>query len=250
MRSLFPARERRRQTILLGNPHLNWSSLYWEAMTVPGKINFWFHPCRDPGIAGGFNQHLGWVTTNNNPDQEDIYALTLDPNHPGLYIFDGQSMPLKKKDVIVEIKMPDGMQNTEKRTYEESHLGPIIYRAKGRAFAYRSTQLESFRHFEGFYRLSKTRNLKEWLGVMKLGLLNYSNFTYADAKGNILYQWNAHIPRRADDGTNYGGCAGETSKFLWRGLHPMSDFPSCSIRAGLHTELQQPALVHVNARSD
>ena len=214
--------------ILLGNPHLNWSSLYWEAqVTVPGKINFFGSTLAGiPVLRAGFNEHLGWVTTNNNPDQEDIYALTLDPKDSERYLFDGQSLPIRKKEVAVEIKGQDGTITTEKRGYQESHLGPIIYRTNDRAFAYRSAQLESFRHFEGFYRLSKTRKLREWLGVMKLGLLNYSNFTYADRDGNILYQWNAHIPRRVDDGTNYElDVPGETSKYLWRGLHPLSDFP-------------------------
>lgn len=214
--------------ILLGNPHLNWSALYWEAhVTVPGKVNFFGSTLPGiPVLRAGFNEHLGWVTTNNNPDQEDIYALKLDPNKPDHYIFDGQSMPLIKKEVTVEVKTADGALTTEKRSYEQSHLGAIIYRAKDRAFAYRSAHLESFRHFEGFYRLSKARNLREWLAVMKLGLLNYSNFTYADAKGNILYQWNAHIPRRVDDGTSFAlDVPGDTSKFFWQGLHPMSDFP-------------------------
>lgn len=215
--------------ILLGNPHLNWSSLYWEAqVTVPGKINFFGSTLAGiPVLRAGFNEHLGWVTTNNNPDQEDIYALRLDPNKTDHYFFNGQSLPLNKKEVTVEVKTADGSLKTERRVYEESHLGPIIYRTKDLAFAYRSAQLESFRHFEGFYRLSKTRNLHEWLGVIKLGLLNYSNFTYADRDGNILYQWNAHIPRRVDDGTSYElDVPGDTTKYLWQGLHPMVDFPS------------------------
>ena len=214
------------RTILLGNPHLNWSSLYWEAqVTVPGKINFFGSTLAGiPVLRAGFNEHLGWVTTNNNPDQEDIYALPLDPKNSDQYIFEGQSRPFKKKEVIVEIKKPDGTMNTERRVYEESALGPIIYKGRTRAFAYRSTQLESFRHFEGFYRLSKARNLREWLDVMKLGLLNYSNFTYADADGNILYQWNAHVPRRVD-GTSYELDVPGEPRFFWQGLHPMTDFP-------------------------
>jgi len=96
--------------ILLGNPHLNWSSLYWEAqVTVPGKINFFGSTLAGiPVLRAGFNEHLGWVTTNNNPDQEDIYALALDPNKPDHYIFDLQSLPFKKKEVTVEIKTADG----------------------------------------------------------------------------------------------------------------------------------------------
>ena len=214
--------------ILLGNPHLNWSSLYWEAqVTVPGKINFFGSTLAGlPVLRAGFNEHLGWVTTNNNPDQEDVYTLRLDPNKPDHYLFEGQSLPISKKEVTVEIKSADGGSKTERRTYEQSHLGPIIHRTKDRAFAYRSTQLESFRHLEGFYRLSKTRNLRGWLKVMKRGLLNYSNFTYADRDGNILYQWNAHIPVRVDDGTSYElDVPGDTGKYLWRGLHKFEEFP-------------------------
>ena len=214
--------------ILLGNPHLNWSSLYWEAqVTVPGKINFFGSTLAGlPVLRAGFNEHLGWVTTNNNPDQEDVYTLRLDPNKPDHYLFEGQSLPINKKEVTVEIKSPDGGSKIERRTYEQSHLGPIILRTKDRAFAYRSTQLESFRHLEGFYRLSKTRKLRDWVKVMKLGLLNYSNFTYADRDGNILYQWNAHIPVRVDDGTSYElDVPGDTGKYLWRGLHKFEEFP-------------------------
>ena len=65
--------------ILLGNPHLNWSSLYWEAqVTVPGKINFFGSTLAGiPNLRAGFNEHLGWVTTNNAPDTLDVFALPL-----------------------------------------------------------------------------------------------------------------------------------------------------------------------------
>ncbi len=56
---------------------------------------------------------------------------------------------------------------------------------------------------------------------MKLNLLNYSNFTYADADGNILYFWNAQLPKRLDDGTNYDlDVPAETGKSVWQWLHP------------------------------
>ncbi|HEY3136572.1 MAG TPA: penicillin acylase family protein, partial [Blastocatellia bacterium] len=44
--------------ILLGNPHLNWSSLYWEAqVTVPGKINFFGSTLAGiPVLRAGFNE--------------------------------------------------------------------------------------------------------------------------------------------------------------------------------------------------
>lgn len=214
--------------ILLGNPHLNWSSLYWEAqVTVPGKINFFGSTLAGiPVLRAGFNEHLGWVTTNNDPDREDIYALKLDPQHPDHYLFDGAVLPLRKKEVTVEIKNADGTLKTEKRTYEQSHLGAIIYRTRTHAFAYRSVMLEAYRYFEGFYRLSKTKSLREFMDVMKLNLVPYSNFTYADAAGNVMYLWNARLPKRIDDGTNYElDVPTETSKYVWQSYHPISDFP-------------------------
>ncbi|MFN0122111.1 MAG: penicillin acylase family protein, partial [Blastocatellia bacterium] len=226
--ALGPSRTTSGKAILLGNPHLSWSSLYWEAhLTVPGKMNFYGSTLPGfPVLRAGFNEHLGWVTTNNAPDMADVFALKLDPASADHYLFEGKSMPLAKRQATVEIKTADGTLRTESRTFEDSHLGVVIYRTRDQAFVYRSTQLESFRHFEGFYRLAKTRNLDEFTRTLHLGLMNYSNFTYADAAGNIMYFWNAHIPVRVDDGTKYDlDVPADTAKYLWRGLHPLPELP-------------------------
>ncbi|HEX4948862.1 MAG TPA: penicillin acylase family protein [Blastocatellia bacterium] len=237
--AIGPARSVSGKAMLLGNPHLNWSSRYWEAhVTVPGKVNFFGSTLPGlPVLRAGFNEHLGFVQTNNAPDMADVFALKVDPANPAQYVFDGKAMPITKREVAVEIKTADGSLRTEKRSYEYSHLGPIIYRYKDQAFVYRSTQLESYRHFEGFYRLSKAKNLREWMAVMKMNLLNYSNFTYADAAGNILYFWNAQMPKRVDDGTNYElDVPADTSKFLWQSLHPVTDFPQLLNPRGGYTQ--------------
>jgi hypothetical protein len=49
-------------------------------VTVPGKINFFGSTLAGiPMLRAGFNEHLGWVTTNNAPDVMDVFALRLDP---------------------------------------------------------------------------------------------------------------------------------------------------------------------------
>lgn len=214
--------------ILLGNPHLNWSSLYWEAqVTVPGKINFFGSTLAGiPVLRAGFNEHLGWVTTNNSPDVSDVFALMLDPKTPDHYLFDGRSRPLLKKEVSIEVKNPDGSFRTEKRTYWDSHLGKIIYRTADRAFAVKSTQVDAIHYYEGFYLLSKTRTLKEFLKVMDRNFVPTSNFTYADADGNIMYMWNARIPERLDDGTDYRlDVPAGTSKYVWKRMLKPARFP-------------------------
>ena len=83
--ALAGARTTSGRPILLGNPHLAWSSLYWEAhVTVPGRVNFFGSTLVGiPALRAGFNDRLGYVQTNNGPDLQDIYSLPLAPGTSG-----------------------------------------------------------------------------------------------------------------------------------------------------------------------
>jgi len=221
--------------ILLGNPHLRWQQLYWEAhVKVPGRVDFYGSTLVGfPWLRAGFNDRLGYVQTNNDPDTEDIYALRLDPARPDHYRFDGRSRPLTRIDVAVDVKSGDGTLTTERRTYWRSHLGPIVHRSATTAFAYRSTALDAWRAFEGFWRLSHARSMKQYVKTLSMRLSPTSNYTYADAEGNILYLWNARIPKRVQDGTDYTlDVPGDTKKYVWKKLHPTADLPQLLNPAG------------------
>lgn len=225
--------------LLLGNPHLNWSSLYWEAqVTVPGQLDFFGSTLAGiPVLRAGFNEHLGWVTTNNSPDVSDVFALTLDPARPDYYVFEGQARPLIKRDVTIEVKTADGSIRKETRTYWDSHLGKILYRTADKAFAVDSTQIDAIHYYEGFYFLSKTRNLKQFLDVMERNMVPTSNFTYADADGNIMYMWNARIAERPADGTDYSlDVPAATGKYVWKKMLKPRSFPRLVNPAGGYTQ--------------
>src|SRR5262245_26233077 len=54
------------KALLMGNPHLPWDQflLYESHLTVPGKLNLMgAAPVGGPGVALGFNDHLGWSLT-------------------------------------------------------------------------------------------------------------------------------------------------------------------------------------------
>ena len=221
--------------ILLANPHLQWRQLYWEAhVTVPGRVDFYGSTLVGfPWLRAGFNDRLGYVQTNNDPDTDDIFALPLDAARPDHYRFEGKLRPLDRLDVSVEVKQTDGRLTTERRTYWRSHLGPIVYRNTTTAFAYRSTALDAWRFFEGFWRLTHARSLKDYLKTLSMRLSPTSNYTYADADGNILYLWNARMPKRPQDGTNYDlDVPGDTAKYVWSALHPTRDLPQLLNPAG------------------
>lgn len=214
--------------ILLGNPHLNWSSRYWEAhITIPGRLDFYGSTLVGfPSLRAGFNAHLGYVQTNNAPDLEDVLAVPLDPAHRDHYLFEGKSRALAQKQVSVDVRQPDGSLKTESRTFHATHLGPVIYRSADKVFAWRSVSLGSWRYFEGFLELNYTRTLREFLATLERQYIPTSNFTYADAAGNILYQWNARLPKRLDDGTNYAlDVPADGKKYVWTKLHPHRDLP-------------------------
>ena len=214
--------------ILLGNPHLNWSSLYWEAqVTVPGKINFFGSTLAGiPVLRAGFNENLGWVTTNNSPDVSDVFALDMDPQKPDHYLFKGKPRPLIKKEITIQIRAEDGTLQSQKRDYWDSHLGKILYRTAEKAFAVNSTQIDAIHYYEGFYHLSKTSSLKQFLSVMDRNMVPTSNFTYADAGGNILYMWNARVPERPDDGTDYSlDVPGSSGRYVWKKMLKPGRFP-------------------------
>jgi len=221
--------------ILLANPHLQWRQLYWEAhVTVPGRVDFYGSTLVGfPWLRAGFNDRLGYVQTNNDPDTDDIFALPLDAATPDHYRFEGKSRALDRIEVAVEVKQADGRLTTERRTYWRSHLGPIVYRNKTTAFAYRSTALDAWRFFEGFWRLTHARSLKDYLKTLSMRLSPTSNYTYADADGNILYLWNARIPKRPQDGTSYDlDVPGGTKTYVWSALHPTRDLPQLLNPAG------------------
>ena len=214
--------------ILLGNPHLNWNSLYWEAhVRVPRRIDFYGSTLVGiPVLRAGFNDRLGFVTTNNAPDLDDIFALEVDPSSPDHYLFDGRSLALAPRTVNVVVRNPDGTTRTETRLFYSSAIGPIVYRTPTRAFAVKSTRLEAYRYYEGFYVMSKARTLDQWLAALRLNLVPTSNFTYADADGNILYQWNAQSPVRRDDGTDYRlDVPARGAADVWTRLHAVEDYP-------------------------
>jgi acyl-homoserine-lactone acylase len=213
--------------ILLGNPHLQWSSLYWEAhVRVPGTIDFYGSTLAGiPVLRAGFNDRLGFVTTNNAPDLDDIFALKLDPEHQDHYLFDGRSRPLQRRDATIQVRQPDGSMRAESRTFWTSHVGPIVHRTADRAFAVKSSRLDAFEYFEGFYVLSKARTLREWMAGLRRNYVPTSNFTYADADGNIQYFWNARLPVRgtARDYRLDVDAAGAAD--LWQRFHAIDDFP-------------------------
>ena len=198
--ALGPSRTASGNAILVRNPHLSWGagrySVYYEAhIKVPGVIDFYgdFRVGYPMYFNGGFNENLGWSTTNNSPDVEEFYALTVDPENPDAYLLDGESVPLQSTELDVKVTGPSGME-TVTRSLLDTELGPVVDRTADTVYVVRSADWGEYRRTEQFLRMMQASTLEEWKEAMRLRAMKESSFTYADASGNIFYVWNAAIP--------------------------------------------------------
>ena len=194
--ALAPGRTRSGHAILLRNPHLAWDAGYYEAqVTVPGRIDFYgdFRIGGPFTVIGGFNRALGWATTNNTAPQDAIYALDVPPAVTDAVLLDGTTVPLTRETVTVDYRNGPGYSSETRETWQ-SPIGPVIYRGGGKVYVVRSAGLGEFRGGEQFLRMMRAGSLAEWKDAMRMNARQTSNFTYADAAGNIFYVWNAALP--------------------------------------------------------
>jgi len=191
-----PSRTKSGKAILLRNPHLVWTSGYYEAhVTVPGKIDFYgdFRIGGPLTLIGGFNENLGWSTTNNAQRLEEFYALDADPAQPDHYLLDGASLALRRELVTVRYRSGSSIAS-ETREYWFTNAGHVIHRANGKIYIVKSANDGEYHNGEQFLRMMRATSLEEWKAAMRLRARPTSNFTYADKAGNILLVWNATLP--------------------------------------------------------
>ena len=223
-----PSRTTSGRAILLRNPHLSWDAGYYEVhLTVPGVINFYgdFRVGHPLYFNGGFNDRLGWATTNNNPDLEEIYALDVDPDRPDHYRFDGAAVPLERVPVTVEFRNGPGLA-TETREVWRTPLGPVVDRADGKVYVVRSPAWEEYRRVEQFLRMMQARSLAEWRSAVAMRAHVESNLTYADRDGNIYYVWNATVPRLPTaSGGDTAAIPAARSADVWTAIVPFDSLP-------------------------
>ena len=247
-----PSRTEEGHAILVRNPHLSWSAGYYEAqLTVEDTLNF-YGDFRIGGlfaIIGGFNQHLGWATTNNNPDLEEIYALQADTTRADHYILDGVSVPLQRELITAEFKN-GGAIATETREFLYTPFGPVIHRDEGKIYIAKEAGDGEYRRGEQFTRMMLATSLEEWKDAMRMQAITSSNYTYADADGNIFYVWNATQPVLPHQATGDSLVTEvHSSSQLWNDYVPFDELPQLLNPPGgyLHNENDPFHFTNLNA---
>jgi acyl-homoserine-lactone acylase len=246
-----PSRTKSGRAILMRNPHLAWTAGYYEAhVTVPGVLDFYgdFRIGGPFGVIGGFNRDLGWATTNNAPDLDEIYALDVDSTRADHYIFDGTALPVRRELVTVEFRNGPGI-SSETREVWRTPLGPVIHRDSGKVYVLRAAAEGEFRAGEQFLLMMRARSLVEWKAAMRMRARVNSNLTYADRAGNIFYVWNASIPSlpHASGGDTTAVVAKRTSD-VWTRYVPFDSLPQLHNPRGGYVRNENDPPYHTNLR--
>lgn len=244
-----PSRTKTGNAILLRNPHLQWTAGYWEAhVTVPGKLNFYgdFRIGSPFAVIAGFNPNLGWATTNNAADLDEVYSLSVDPSSPDQYLFDGVSIPLRTSNVVVDYSTPNGIRQ-ESRAFLSTPLGPVVHRTKDKIFIVRAGPEGEYRAGEQFLRMMRARSLAEWKKALAMRARATSNLTYADRAGNIFLIWMASIPRlpHASGGDSIAIPASNSAE-VWTSLVGLDSLPQVLNPRGGYVQNSNDAPYYTN----
>ena len=214
--------------ILLRNPHLSWEAGYYEAhVQIRGDMEFYgdFRIGGAFGIIGGFNRHLGWATTNNSPSYSQVYAVQLHPSRDGHLLLDGNAVALQDSTITVDWTELDGSTGQTSETVRWSPWGPVVHENDEYAFVLTDPRDGQYRRGEQLVKMMTAESLEEWLDVMRMRAHASSNFTYADADGNIALYYNARIPSLPHEPTGDSAAIARSRSDMWTEVAAWESLP-------------------------
>lgn len=226
--AFHPSRSTSGHALLLRNPHLAWSAGYYEAhVRIPGQIDFYgdFRIGGAFGIVGGFNPRLGWATTNNYPKYSQVYELEGDVADSTRYRLDGAWHGVEERSVTVDYRTESGGREEETRVTAWTSLGPVIHREGSRIWVLKDPRDGEYRRGQQFLHMMRASSLAEWLEIMRARAHPSSNFTYADADGNIVHLYNARLPLLPHGPTGDTAAFASRTSDAWSTLVPFDELP-------------------------
>ena len=87
--------------ILFGNPHYPWhgaSRFHMIHLTLPGELDVMGASLLTTNrVAIGFNKDMAWTHTVSTAKRFTLYQLTLNPQNPYEYLYDGEYRAMQKR---------------------------------------------------------------------------------------------------------------------------------------------------------
>ncbi len=157
--------------MLLSNTHFPaWGEKRWHEshLTIPGELDIYGTSLVGvPMINMGFTEHVAWTHTVSFAPRFSLYMLSVDPEDPTRYLYDGEYRQMTSSDYSIEVLQEDGTLATEERTYWRSHYGPILNVdilkwTPAMAFTYRDVNERNVAMLDTWFGMAQATNLQEF----------------------------------------------------------------------------------------
>lgn len=189
--------------LLLGNPHFPWQGglrFFMFHLTLDGDYDVMGAALLGvPAPVIGFNRDVAWSHTVSTGDRFTFYELTLNPEDPMQYIYDGEIRELDSVLVSAEQLAEDGSIETVEHTFYLSHFGPIVDLGAvspllggwpnfaGTLLTYRDANLDNLRGIEQWMNMGRATNLGEFKEALRPIGIPWVNTIAADRYGDAFY---------------------------------------------------------------
>ncbi|MCB9626002.1 MAG: penicillin acylase family protein [Sandaracinaceae bacterium] len=201
--------------LLLGNPHFPWSGterFYQAHLTIPGVYDVAGASLQGvPVINIGFNENVAWSHTVAASRHFAFYELTLDPEDPMVYIYDGERRQIEAHPVELEVMLADGSLETRELTLYTSHFGPIVdlsaissivggWPTLARsAITFRDANMENDRLVEQWVRMGQAEDMDAFEEALAFLGIPWVNTIAASRDGQAYYGDITTIPNITDE---------------------------------------------------
>lgn len=191
-----------------------------------------------PGIVIGHNDRIAWGVTNVGADVQDTYRLTVNPDNPLQYEWDGAWRDMTVRDE--DIRFGDGGEPLRIQV-RETHLGPVINdndydSAAGTVSGFTDEPLvlrwnagslagEEGTLLNAVLRLNQAQNWTEFRAALTQWDVASQNIVYADVDGNIGYQMPGRIPIRPVGNDGQLPTDANDDGDVWQGFIPFDALP-------------------------
>ena len=206
------------------DPHLPWQRpfLWYEfALYTPG---YSFRGITASGLPFGVMGHtdkIAWAITNNNPALYSIFTVKTNPENPKQYRYHDEWRDFETVPMELHYR-ENGEIKTLRQTIRKTAWGSMLpFRNQSVRFA----MLGDWGMLEQTLAMARAKDAKQFRKVLQIRGLSMWNIAYADTKGSIGYQYNAHLPKRDPSFNWKKPVPGDTAKTKWGELWKLDDLP-------------------------
>ena len=179
--------------MLLSNPHFPWAGhlrFVQSHLQIPGQLNVTgVGFVGVPGILIGFNENIAWTHTVSQSKRMTLYTLTLDPENPLRYSYDGEYRDMTSQDFTIKVLGDDNTLTDLSRTLYSTHYGPMMsWNYSGQVMTYRDANAGNTNIVPQWLAMNRAQNLDEFKQAFKEHQgIPWVNTIASDSDGNAFY---------------------------------------------------------------